>query len=140
MQNTVKLDIVSLEAKIFSGRVTLVVVTGEEGELGIMPGHTQLLTSIKPGQVMITTQDGTQDVYYISGGMLEVQPHEVTVLADTVIHAEDLDEAAALKAEQQAKESLQNNRSDVNFTNVLAQLAQATAKLRTIKLSRKNNH
>ena len=88
---TLQLDIVSLEAQIFSGRAEMVVITGEMGELGILPGHTQLLTSIKPGQIRITIQGVAQDIYYVSGGMLEIQPYEVSILADTVIHASDLD-------------------------------------------------
>lgn len=139
MVATVRLDIVSLEASIFSDLAEMVVVTGEMGELGILPGHTPLLTSIQPGQIRITLQGGAQDIYYISGGILEVQPKIITILADTVTRAADLDEAAAIIARENAERLLASKQSNVDFTGALAQIAQATAKLRTIKLSLKNN-
>ena len=139
MKATVQLDIVSLEAKIFSGLAEMVVVTAEMGELGILPGHTPLLTSIKPGQIRIVLPGGEQDIYYISGGLIEVQPNIITILADTVTHAADLDEAAAVIARENAKNLLANKKSNVDFTDALVQIAQAAAKLRTINLSRKNN-
>lgn len=138
MESTIKIDIVSLEANIFSGVAKMLVVTGSMGELGILPGHAPLLTAIKPGQIRIILPSGVEDVYYISGGILEVQPEIVTVLADTVTHAADLDEAAAIIAQENAKNLLANKKSNLDFTGVLAQVAQATAKLRTIKLSRRN--
>lgn len=131
---TIQLDIVSPEANIFSGPVEMVVVTGEEGELGVLPGHTQLLTSIKPGQIRIATPEGIQEIYYISGGLLEIQPYAVTILADTVVRAVDLDEAAAIAARENAERLLADKKSNVEFTGLLAQIAQATAQLRTIKL------
>lgn len=134
---TIQLDIASPEANIFSGSVEMVVVTGEMGELGILPGHTQLLTSIKPGQIRITLQGNTQDIYYISGGILEVQPYIITILADTAVRATDLDEVAAITARENAKSLLNDKKSNVALTGVLAQLAQATAKLRVIKLAHK---
>lgn len=136
MSAIVQLDIVSLEAKIFSGLIEMVVVTGVMGELGIMPGHLPLLTMIKPGQVKINLAGGIQEIYYISGGILEVQPDLVTILADTIIRATDLDEAAAIEARESAKRILANKTANVDFANVLVQLAQAVAKLRTIKLLR----
>ena len=135
--STIQLDIVSLEANIFSGSVEMVVVTGEMGELGILPGHTQLLTSIKPGQIRTILPGNIQDIYYVSGGILEVQPYIITILADTVIRAIDLDEAAAITARENAKQLLTEKKSNVEFSGVLAQLAQATAQLRTIKLTHK---
>lgn len=137
MKAVIRLDIVSLEAKIFSGLAEMVIVTGVLGELGIMPGHMPLLTEIKPGQIRITLQGGAQDVYYVSGGILEVQPDVVTILADTVTHAADLDEAAAITARENAKRMLANKKSNVDFTTALVQISQAAAKLRTIKLARR---
>ncbi|EKE00567.1 MAG: F0F1 ATP synthase subunit epsilon [uncultured bacterium] len=135
MTTTVQLDIVSLEANIFSGQVEMVVVTGEMGELGILPGHTQLLTSMKPGQIRIVLPGNVQEVFYVSGGVLEVQPYIITILADTVVRAADLDEVAAITARENAERLLADKKSTVEFTGLLAQLAQATAQLRTIKLA-----
>lgn len=135
MKPTLRLDIVSLEAQIFSGLAEMVVVTGIMGELGILPGHTPLLTEIKPGQIRIVLQGGAQGIYYISGGIMEVQPNIVTILADTVIHAADLDEAAALAARASAERILATKKSNVDLTTALVQIAQATAKLRTIKMA-----
>jgi F-type H+-transporting ATPase subunit epsilon len=102
-----------------------------------LPGHTQLLTSIKPGQIRIALPGNIQDVYYVSGGILEVQPYVVTILADTVVRASDLDEAAAITARENAERLLTDKKSNVAFTGVLAQLAQAAAQLRTIKMAHK---
>src|SRR3989338_5131093 len=103
---TLRLDIVSAEKQIFSGEAVMIFVTGEMGELGIAPGHSQLLTSLRPGYVRAVLPDKEEEVFYISGGMLEVQPYIATVLADTVIRADDIDEAAALSAKEQAEKSL----------------------------------
>lgn len=138
MTATVRLDIVSLEANIFSDLAEMVVVTGEMGELGILPGHAPLLTSIKPGQIRITLKGGGQDIYYVSGGILEVQPKIITILADTVTRATDLDEAAAIIARENAERLLASKKANVDFTGALVQIAQATAKLRTINLSLKS--
>ena len=137
MAATIQLDIVSLKSQIFSGLVEMVVVSGIAGELGILPGHTQLLTSIKPGQIRIILPKKIQEVYYVSGGILEVQPSIITILADTVTHAADLNEAAAIQARENAKKLLGEKKSNVEFAGLLNQLAQATAQLRTIKLSHK---
>lgn len=134
---TTNLDIVSLETNIFSGPVEMVVVTGEMGELGILPGHIQLLTTIKPGQIRLKLPGNIQDIYYISGGILEVQPHVITILADTVIHAADLDKTAAITAHKNAKRLLADKISNIELTSILSQLAQATAQLHTIKLAHK---
>lgn len=139
MTKTVQLEIVSLEAKIFSGLAAMLVVTGEMGELGILPGHTPLLTAIIPGQIRIILPTGKQDIYYVSGGILEVQPDIITVLADTVIRAADLDETAATAARENAKHLLNSKKSNVDFTGALVQIAHATAQLQTIKVLRKNN-
>lgn len=137
MALTVHLDIVSAEAKIFSGLAEMVVVSGVLGELGILPGHTPLLTAIKPGQIRVTLQHGAQDIYYVSGGLLEVQPNIVTILADTAIRAADLDEAKAIAARENAERLLAHKKSSADFSSALIQLAEASAQLRTIKITRK---
>ncbi len=134
---TTHLDVVSAEQSLFSGRVSHLSVSGQEGELGIMPGHTPLLTAIKPGMVQLVKQGGGEEVIYISGGFLEVQPGGVTVLADTAIRGQDLDQAKAEEAERAAKEQLSNPSKDIDFALVTAQLAQAVAQLRAIKLTRR---
>jgi len=134
---TTHLDVVSAETSLFSGRVSHLSVSGQEGELGIMPGHTPLLTPIKPGMVHLVKQGGSEEVIYISGGFLEVQPGGVTVLADTAIRGQDLDEAKAEDAKRAAEEQMSNGSSDIDFALVTAQLAQAVAQLRAIKLTRK---
>jgi len=134
---TTHLDVVSAEQSLFSGRVSHLSVSGQEGELGIMPGHTPLLTAIKPGMVQLVKQGGGEEVIYISGGFLEVQPGGVTVLADTAIRGQDLDQAKAEEAERAAKEQLSNPSKEIDFALVTAQLAQAVAQLRAIKLTRK---
>lgn len=136
MAISVHLDIVSAEAQIFSGLVEMVVVSGSMGELGILPGHAPLLTDIKPGFIRAIKQGGVEEVYYVSGGILEVQPDKVTILADTVVRAADLDEAAALETKQQAERSLTDKKSGMDVTTVLIQLAKATAQLRAIKMQR----
>jgi F-type H+-transporting ATPase subunit epsilon len=134
---TTHLDVVSAETSLFSGRVSHLSVSGQEGDLGIMPGHTPLLTPIKPGMVQLVKQDGGEEVIYISGGFLEVQPGGVTVLADTAIRGEDLDLAKAEEAKRAAEEKMSNPNKDIDFAHVTAQLAQAVAQLRAIKLTRK---
>ncbi|HWH39256.1 MAG TPA: F0F1 ATP synthase subunit epsilon [Usitatibacter sp.] len=126
-------DIVSAEREIFSGEADMVIAPGEAGELGIMPEHTPLLTRIKPGTVRI--QHGGQDteVIYVSGGMMEVQPDRVTILADTSIRAHDIDEAKALEAERQAKEALANRTGALEIAQAQAELAEAAAQLAAIR-------
>jgi len=134
MAMTMHLDIVSAEEKIFSGLIEHMTVTGEEGELGIYPGHTPLLTGIIPGQIIVTKQHGEKEVFYISGGMLEVQPQVVTILADTVIRADDIDEVAALEAQQKAEELRAGKKSsDIDYEKTLTQLAEASAQVRAVK-------
>ena len=134
---TTHLDVVSAETSLFSGRVSHIRVSGQEGELGIMPGHTPLLTPIKPGMVKLVKQHGDEEVIYISGGFLEVQPHGVTVLADTAIRGQDLDLAKAEAAKRSAQEQISNPSSDIDYALVTAQLAEAIAQLRVIKMLRK---
>ncbi|MCK4870616.1 MAG: F0F1 ATP synthase subunit epsilon [Gammaproteobacteria bacterium] len=137
MAVTVHLDIASPEGHIFSGLAEMISVTGEMGELGIMPGHAQLLSAIKPGQVRVKLQGGKTDIYYISGGTLEVQPNLITILADTVDRAENLDEAEAIKAKESAEKLLTERKHDEDYTRTLIELAQAAAKLRAIREMRK---
>ena len=134
----IELNIVSAHSAIFSGSVSHLIVNGINGELGIYPGHTALLTSLKPGQVKTVADDGSENVFYISGGMLEVQPYSVTVLADTAFRADDIDEAAALAAKEKAEKALDDNRSELEYSKALSELAQAVAQLRAINTSRKH--
>ena len=108
MAMTVHCDIVSAEESLFSGLVELVVATGSQGELGIAFGHAPLLTDLKPGPVRVINQEGEEEIYYLSGGFLEVQPNTISILADTALRADDLDEAAALEAKQQAEHEMAN--------------------------------
>lgn len=133
MSSTIHCDIVSAEQDIFSGKVAAVVATGSEGELGVMPGHAPLLTGIKPGPVRLIMQDGSEEVFFASGGFLEVQPGVVTILADTALRAADIDEAAAAQAQKDAERALAEQSSDMNFSIAAAQLAEAAAQLRALE-------
>ena len=135
---TFHLDVVSAEEMMFSGRVESVQVTGAEGELGIRHGHAPLLTSIKPGLVRLVKLHGAEEVMYISGGMLEVQPETVTVLADTAIRAADIDEAKAQEAKRAAEQKISGKPGDVDYAEAIAELAKAMAQLRVVELTRKN--
>jgi len=137
MAMTVHCDIVSAEEEIFSGRVTMVSATGSLGELGIMPGHAPLLTGIRPGPVRLKLDSGEEEVFFASGGFLEVQPGVVTILADTAARAEDLDEAAAQEAQQAAERMLAEQTGEMEFSTVAAQLAEALAQQRTLEELRK---
>jgi F-type H+-transporting ATPase subunit epsilon len=138
MTKTMQIEIVSAEVLIFSGEATHVVATGLIGELGIYPGHTQLLTALKPGPVRIIKPDGEDEILYISGGILEVQPQLVSILADTAIRATDLDEMAALEAKERAEKILSDKQSDIDYAKATAELAQAVAQLQVIsKLKKK---
>ncbi|MBI3148546.1 MAG: F0F1 ATP synthase subunit epsilon [Betaproteobacteria bacterium] len=138
MAMTVHVDVVSAEEQIFSGLAEFIAVPGEMGELGIYPRHTALLTRIKPGAVRIKRPDQEQEeLVYVSGGMLEVQPSVVTILADTAIRGHDLDEARALEAKQAAEEALKNRTSDIDYAQAQAELAEAIAQLRAIQQLRK---
>ena len=138
MTKTMQIEIVSAEVSIFSGEATHIIVTGLLGELGIYPGHTQLLTALKPGPVRIIKPDGEDEILYISGGILEVQPQLVSILADTAIRAADLDELAALAAKEHAERILSDKQSDIDYAKATAELAQAVAQLQVIsKLKKK---
>jgi F-type H+-transporting ATPase subunit epsilon len=134
---TVNLNVVSAEEELFSGRIESLQITGSEGELGIMPGHAPLLTSLKPGMARIVKYGGEEEVIYLSGGMLEVQPNNVTVLADIAVRADDLEEQAVLEAKQRAEENMNAHGADVDFAEVAAELARVTAQLRVIQATKK---
>lgn len=127
-----QVEIVSAETEIFSGQAACVILTGLLGELGIYPGHTQLLTALKPGPIRITKPEGEDEILYISGGIVEVQPHLVTILADKAIRAVDLDEMAALEAKQHAEHVLHDRQSDIDYAKATVELAQAVAQLQAI--------
>ena len=136
MAMTIHCDIVSAEEGIFSGLVESLVATGEMGELGINYGHAPLLTALHPGPVRIVTQHGDEEVYYVSGGFLEVQPGAVTILADTALRADDVDEAAAEEARREAVQTLTNQSGDFDYGRASAQLAEAAAQLATLRKMR----
>lgn len=132
MAMTMHVDIVSAEEEVFSGTAEMLFAPGVMGELGILPRHTQLLTQLKPGEVRVKTAEGEQD-YYVSGGMIEVQPHVVTILADTAVRAHDLDEAAAIQAKERAEQQLKDKSSEIDYARAEAELAEAIAQIKTIK-------
>ena len=134
---TFNLTIVSAERKIFEGEVKQIQATGVEGELGILPGHTPLLTAIKPGIVKFTLQDGNEDVIYVSGGFLEVQPNIVTVLADVAIRGSELDAERIREAKRKAEENIVSHASDVDHDLLVAKLSKELAKLRAYELTEK---
>lgn len=136
---SVQCDIVSAEESIYSGRVELVVAVGELGDLGIAPGHTPLMTSLKPGPVRVVKQGGEEEVFYVSGGYLEVQPNLVTILSDTAQRAHDIDESAAIEAQREAEQAFANQSSDMDYSRAAAQLAEASARIRVIQQLR-NKH
>ncbi|MBY5994237.1 F0F1 ATP synthase subunit epsilon [Ferrimonas balearica] len=138
MAMTVHLDVVSAEKRLFSGLVETLQVTGSEGELGILPGHVPLLTAIKPGMVRIVKQHGDVEVIYLSGGILEVQPDCVTVLADVAVRAEDIDVEAAREAKRNAEERIANAGVDFDYDAAQIELAKALAQLRVVDTIRKN--
>ncbi len=137
MAMTMHVDIVSAEAEIYSGPAHMVFVPAVMGEVGIMPRHTPLLTKIKPGEVRIRTPEGTEEFFFVSGGMLEVQPHVVTILADTAARAKDIDEAAAIAAKQRAEQALKDQKGEIDLAQAEAELAEAIAQLKAIQSLRK---
>jgi F-type H+-transporting ATPase subunit epsilon len=137
MAATVHCSIVSAEKEIFSGQVEMVVATGTIGELGFYPGHTPLLTGVKPGPIRLKLEGGEEEIFFASGGYIEVQQTSITVLADTALRADDLDEAAAQAAQNKAEQELADNRSDIDFGRVQADIQETAAMLRTIRKYRK---
>jgi len=139
MVMTIHVDVVSSEEEIFSGLAEVVIVPGAVGELGIYPRHAPLMTHIKAGSVRIKRPDqAEEELIFVSGGMLEVQPGVVTVLADTAIRGQDLDEARALEAKQAAEEAIKNRTSDINYAQAQVELLEAAAQLRAIQQLRKH--
>lgn len=128
-----RIDIVSAEHEIFSGPADMVFATGIMGELGIAPGHSPLLTALKPGNIRVQRENQPEEVFYISGGMLEVQPFVVTVLADTALRASDIDEAAALAAKENAEKLLAQKSSEIDFARASSELAEAIAQLQAVR-------
>jgi F-type H+-transporting ATPase subunit epsilon len=138
MSKTFQVDVVSAEENIYSGQATFVALPGEAGELGILPGHTPLISRVRAGAVRIQNEDAQEELVFVAGGILEVQPRSVTVLADTAIRGKDLDEAKALEAKKLAEEALAKNAADVDYARAQAELMEAIAQLSAIrKLRRK---
>ncbi|HEX5352684.1 MAG TPA: F0F1 ATP synthase subunit epsilon [Rhodanobacteraceae bacterium] len=135
---TIRCDIVSAEAEIFHGEATLVIASGEAGELGIAPRHEPLLTRLRPGQVEVIGEDGNRHSYYVSGGILEVQPNIVTVLADTALRADEIDEASAKRAKDEAERVLENRGDAKTVAEAQEQLIQAVAQLQALERLRRN--
>jgi F-type H+-transporting ATPase subunit epsilon len=135
--NQMQVEIVSAEHAIYSGKATMIIATAEGGEIGIQAGHAQLLATLKPGQVrLLHDVDRTEEVFYISGGFIEVQPYVVTILADTALRAKDVDEAAAIDAKERAEKALAERGTAQDFAKVAAELAQAVAQLQAIRMLR----
>ena len=137
MAITVHCDIVSADESLFSGSVKMVVATGSLGELGITPGHAPLLSDLRPGPVRLVKENGEEEVYYLSGGYLEVQPGSIAILADTAVRAGDIDEAAAAEAVKTAEQAIANQSGEIEYSKAAAMLAEATAQLRTVEILRK---
>jgi F-type H+-transporting ATPase subunit epsilon len=137
MAGTIHVDIVSAEGEMFSGEATMVFLPGASGDLGIAPRHAPLLTTLRPGEVRVQAEGQDEQSFYVGGGALEVQPHRVTVLADTAARAKDLDEAQALAAKQAAEEALRNSGDKVQMAEAQAQIARTAAQLRMIQRLRK---
>ena len=141
MAHTVRIDVVSAEAEIFSGSAEFVVAPASAGEVGIYPNHAPMITTIKPGALRIKQADQAEEtLIFISGGMLEVQPGLITVLADTAIRGHDLDEAKAVAAKAAAEEAMKNRGSDIDYAAAQAELAEAVAQIAAIERLRKNIH
>ena len=138
MANSFTCNIVSAEASIFSGTVEQVIASGIMGDLGVLPGHAPLLTELQPGPIRVQRQGGAEEIYYVSGGFLEVQPNLVSVLADTAVRADDLDEAAAQEAKEVALKAMNDQASELEYSRATAELAEAMAKLRTVQQMRRH--
>jgi F-type H+-transporting ATPase subunit epsilon len=137
MANTIHVDIVSAEGEIFSGTAKMVFAPAIEGEIGIAPRHAPLLTNLRAGEVRVQTEAGDEQLFYVGGGAIEIQPYLVTVLADTALRARDIDEAAALAAKQRAEESLKDKVGAIEVAEAQAELARAAAQLRLLEKLRK---
>lgn len=137
MAMTIDVDIVSNESAIFSGQALMVFAPASMGEVGITPRHSPLITTLRPGEVRVQLPEGGEEVFYVSGGILEIQPHVVTVLSDTALRAIDVDEAAALAAKERAEQAMQDRQSQIDYARAQAELAQAVAQLRTLERLRR---
>lgn len=137
MASTIQCEVVSAEKAIYSGAVEMVIAPGVMGDLGVAPGHAPLLTKLDPGPVRLMFKGGEEEILFVSGGMMEVQPRVVTILADTALRADDMDEAEALKAKEAAKAALSGKQADIDYVTATAHLAQAVAQLRTLQQIRK---
>ena len=137
MNSTVQCNIVSADESLFSVSVTMVIATGSLGEMGITPGHAPLLSDLNPGPVRLLKGGGEEEIYYLSGGYIEVQPTSVSILADKAVRAGDIDEAAASEALKLAEQTISNQSSEIDYSKAAAQLAEATAQLRTVDKLRK---
>lgn len=137
MANTMHLDIVSAEEALFGEEVEFVVARATEGELGIMPRHAPLMARLQPGEVRVRMPGGEEQFFYVSGGMLEIQPHVVTVLADTAVRAHDIDEAEAQEAKRRAEEAIRDRSSEVDYARAQTELAAAAAQLRALQSLRR---
>jgi len=135
--STIHVDIVSAEREIFAGEAEMVFAPAVLGEVGIMPGHAALLTQLRPGEVRVQLKGGEQQTFYVSGGMLEVQPRMLTVLSDTALRAHDLDEAAVMKAKQEAEEALKDRSGKIDFAKAQAEFAELAAQLQVIQRLRR---
>lgn len=133
MADTMRCKVVSAEQALFEGDVRMVVAAGELGDLGITPGHAPLITSLKPGPVRVVVENGDDELLFVSGGFLEVIPSQITILADTAERAENLDEAAALRAQEEARRLLNEQQSELDHSSAAAELAEAVARLRVIR-------
>ena len=137
MPLTMHVDIVSVEEQIYSGIASMVFASAEEGDVGIMPRHAPMLTRLKPGEVRIQTPDGNEQLYVVFGGILEVQPNIVTILADSVVRAKDIDEAEAIKAQKEAQAAMEKAKSDVDYALAKAELVNALAQIKALERGRK---
>jgi F-type H+-transporting ATPase subunit epsilon len=137
MAITTHLDIVSAEREVFSGIVEMVVASADQGEVGIIPGHAPMLTFLKPGEVRVVLPEGDEVHYYVSGGLLEVQPYTVTILADEVERADDIDEAAAMAAKARAEALIANKDAQIDYTKAATELARAIAQIKALQNARK---
>ena len=137
MTTSVHCDIVSADESLFSGSVGMVVATGSLGEMGIAPGHTALLSDLNPGPVRLIRDSGEEEIYYLSGGYIEVQPNSISILADSAVRAADIDEAAAAEAVKSAEQAIANLSGEIDYSKAATMLAEASAQLRTVQTLRK---
>jgi F-type H+-transporting ATPase subunit epsilon len=137
MSGTIRCDSVSAQKMIFSGEVSMLVASGSMGELGITPRHAPLMTTLKAGPVRVLMQDGREDIFFVGGGIIEVMPHLVTVLADTAVRADDLDKAAAVRAKEEAQRALKDHAREMEIAEAMARLAEAMTQLQALEQLRK---